>query len=111
MMRASQKAIDLIKNSESFSPVPYLCPAKKWTIGYGHVILANEHFDSITEQEAEELLRQDIGATESCINNSVTVSLSQNQFDALVSFVFNIGCAAFKQSTMLQLLNNEHQTA
>lgn len=107
-MRASQNAIDLIKEKEDFSAIPYLCPAKKWTIGFGHVILAGEYFTSITQQEAEILLRKDIVIAENCINKAVKVPVSQNQFDALVSFVFNVGCDAFIKSTMLRELNNAH---
>ena len=105
-MYASQNCLNLIKLSESFSATPYLCPAKKLTIGFGHLILPGEIFTLITEQEAEELLRKDVAIFESCINNAVKVPISQNQFDALVSFAFNIGCQKFLESTLLKELNN-----
>jgi len=95
----------LIKNYESFSPVVYLCPAKKPTIGYGHVVLPGETFTRITEEQADQLLRKDVGIAENCINNYVKVTLSQNQFDALASLIFNIGINAFINSTMLKELN------
>jgi lysozyme len=104
-MKISSTGLDLIKHFESFSPVPYLCPAHKLTVGYGHVVLRNENFTSITEEEATQLLQKDCGVAEDCINQSVKVPLSQDQFDALVSFVFNIGVGAFLNSTLLKLLN------
>jgi lysozyme len=110
MMRISQEGLDLIKRHESFSATPYLCPAREWTIGFGHVILRGEIFTSITKQEAEDLLRKDAALTEICINKFVKVPLSQNQFDALASFIFNIGRRNFLDSTLLRKLN-ANQTA
>lgn len=107
MMKASQKAIDLIKYFESFSAEPYLCPANYLTIGYGHRILPNENFEKITEEEAEIILKKDMIFAEKAINEFVEVELSQNQFDALVSFVFNVGVEAFKNSTLLRSLNGK----
>jgi lysozyme len=107
MMHPSQNAINLIKSKESFSPIPYPCPSKVWTIGFGHAILPNEHFTVITEEQGEQLLLQDMSIAANCINQNVKVPLTQNQFDAMVSFVFNIGCDAFLKSTMLELLNHE----
>lgn len=106
-MLVSDKGLDLIKTFESFSALPYRCPAGKLTIGYGHVIKDGESFTKITQDEALEILRKDCAIAESCINKSVTVPINQNQFDALVSFVFNVGCGAFKTSTLLLLLNSE----
>lgn len=105
-MITSQKGLDLIKQSENFSPIPYLCPARQWTVGWGHVILRGEKFTSITKQEGEALLSKDVALTEICINKYVKVPLTQNQFDALVSFIFNIGRRNFLGSTMLKELNN-----
>lgn len=104
-MRISQNGLDLIKKSESFAPLPYICPAGKLTIGYGHCILPHESFTKITEKDAEEILRKDAAIAENCINKAVKVPLTQNQFDALVSFIFNVGCAAFLKSTLLRKLN------
>jgi lysozyme len=105
-MKISENGLAIIKESEGFKPAPYLCPAGYWTIGFGHRILSTESFISITEAEAEQLLIKDVGIAENCINNLVKVPITQNQFDALVSFVYNVGCEAFKNSTMLRLLNN-----
>ncbi|HXG01499.1 MAG TPA: lysozyme [Bacteroidota bacterium] len=82
----------------------YLCPAGVWTIGYGHTGGVKEG-DRITLQQAEELLKQDLERFEECIRRSVTVPLNQNQFDALVSFAFNVGCMALENSTLLRKLN------
>jgi lysozyme len=110
MMRISQNGLDLIKQHEAFRAEPYLCPARKLTIGYGHVILPGEKFTSITSQQAEELLCKDVALTEICINKYVKAPLTQNQFDALASFIFNIGRRNFLTSTMLKELN-AYQTA
>lgn len=107
-MQFSNDAVEIIMESESFSAKSYLCPAQVWTIGWGHAILDGENFTEITKDEGKKLLIKDMQVAANCINENVKKSLSQNQFDALVSFVFNIGCGAFKKSTMLKLLNNEN---
>jgi len=109
-MKTSQKGIDLIKKYEGCKLTAYLCPAKIWTIGYGHTgTVANEKIRQgmkITSLMAETLLEIDLQKFEYAINSSVEVELNQHQFDSLVSFVFNIGIGAFQKSTMLKLLNN-----
>jgi len=102
MKHTSQRGIDLIKRHEGLSLEAYLCPANKWTIGYGHTRTAHEG-DKITERLAEELLKQDLKFTEIRVNAlTADLDLKQNQFDALVSFAFNVGCAAFAKSTLLK---------
>ena len=76
-----------------------------WTIGVGHTGGVQEG-DTCTPERAQSWLRQDVQIAEKCINNSVRVQLTQNQFDALVSLVFNIGCGNFGKSTLLRLLND-----
>jgi lysozyme len=110
-MKTSQDGINLIKQHESLQLKPYLCPAKEWTIGYGHVIKDGEHFKEITIEQAEELLRQDLVIAENCINSSLKAPITQNEFDALVSLSFNIGITAFRKSTLLALINNETSVA
>jgi len=106
-MKTSQKGLDLIKKFESFSDKEYICPAGKVTIGYGHVILPNEHFSSsITKEEAEILLKKDLQPREKSLNILVKVNINQNQFDALMSLIYNIGVANFKQSTLLKFIND-----
>ena len=109
-MRASKEALNLIKEFEGFSPVAYICPAGYKTIGYGHVISSNDNFSSINENDAEELLSKDIGKAEDAVNRNIIVNLKQEQFDALVSFAFNVGAAALQRSTLRQKINRqEHE--
>ena len=103
--KASAIGIDYIKSIEQWSNTPYPDQAGFLTIGWGHKILPGENFTYINEDEGEQLLRKDLSETESAINRLVTVPITQNQYDALVSFVFNIGVSAFAGSTLLKKLN------
>jgi lysozyme len=106
-MKTSQKGLDLIKKFEGFSDKEYICPAGKVTIGYGHVILPNEDFQQpMTKKEAEILLKKDLEPRESALNKFLKVKINQNQFDALMSLIYNIGIANFKQSTLLKFIND-----
>ena len=98
-MRISQKGLDLIKEFEGLSLKPYKCVAGVWTIGYGHTKGVSENTSAITEQQAEQLLRDDIRYFERLVNdkNYVPQRLNQNQFDALVSFAFNLGGGNLKE--------------
>jgi lysozyme len=106
-MKISQKGIDLIKGFENFSAVVYPCPSGFPTIGWGHRIKNGERFTSITEAEAEEILRADLDFFENIIEKNVKVPLSQNQFDALVSFAMNNRVKSFLESTLLRYLNKK----
>jgi lysozyme len=105
MMQLSQNGLNLIKGFEGYSAVPYYCDGGVLTIGWGHTVKADERFTEINEQEAEQLLKNDCAFAVSCVSRLVKVSLNQNQFDALVSLVFNIGSRNFAGSTLLKLLN------
>jgi len=96
--------LNLIKSFEGLRLRAYQCSANVWTIGYGHTadVRAN---DVITEEEALSFLRQDVAESERAVNQYVHVPLTQNQFDALVSFVFNLGVGSFRTSTLLKKLN------
>lgn len=109
-MHISDVGVSLIKKFEGFSPDPYLCPAGIWTIGYGHVMNHQERAAHmhINVEKAHELLLGDVRISERCISNSVLIDLEWFQFDALVSFVYNVGVGAFKRSTMLKLLNQNN---
>jgi len=82
----------------------YKCPAGVWTIGYGHTY-AVRPTDKIIQEQADKMLIGDLTEAENCINAVCRKELTQNQFDALVSFVFNVGCGAFRASTMLKYIN------
>ncbi len=99
-MKASEKAYSLIRRFEGLRLAAYLCPAGVWTIGYGHTsnVLSGK---VITKELAEEFLRQDIEAVENIVNAECP-GLRQCQFDALVSFVFNVGVGNFRKSTLLK---------
>ena len=103
-MKTSNTGIRLIKQFEGFRKDAYLCPAKVWTIGYGHTgnVLPSH---TVSELQAENLLKQDLQRFEKAVNELVKVPISQGEFDALVSFSFNVGTNAFKNSTLLKLLN------
>ena len=80
------------------------------TIGYGHTATTNPG-DRITKEQAEELFQDDVERYVRCINNNVEVYLTQNQFNALVSWCFNVGVTAARNSTLLKLLNKEEYDA
>lgn len=110
-MIVSKKGLELIKEFESFKSKPYLCPSGVPTIGYGSTYYPDGkkvtlQDKEITEQKACEILEyianKDFGNN---INKVVKVGLSQNQFDALVSFSYNIGNGNFNSSTLLKWLN------
>jgi len=107
-MKTSDKGIDLIKELESFRSKAYPDPESKdglpITIGYGraHGVSLG---DVCTPAQAEQWLREDVQDAEDCINAHVTVPLSQHAYDALVSFIYNLGCGEFERSTLLKLLN------
>lgn len=104
-MHPSAKAYAIIKNWEKFRPTAYR-PTKRdrWTIGWGHTAGVYEGMTCTTAQ-AEIWLVQDTETAVECINRVVKVALTQNQFDALVSLVFNIGVTNFSSSHLLTHLN------
>lgn len=103
-MQISREGIDLIKRHEGVKLKAYLCPAGVWTIGYGSTRNVTEGM-KITLRQAEELLLRDLSRFEKAVNRMVQVELNQQQYDALVSLVFNIGDGAFARSTLLKRLN------
>lgn len=105
MKRTSDAGISLIKRFEGLRLEAYLDAVGVWTIGYGHTGPDVFRGRTITEEEADALLRKDLGSAENCVRAAVSVPISQGEFDALVSFVFNLGCGALRRSTLLRLLN------
>lgn len=98
-------ASDLIKQFEGCSLNAYLCPANVWTIGYGHTKNVKSN-DVITQNQAEEFLKNDILTSLSFLDK-IVFPLADNQKIALISFVFNVGINNFLNSTMLKKLNNQ----
>jgi len=104
-MKASPSGIELIKKHEGLRLTAYKCPAGVWTIFYGHTGQDVIPGMGGTKEEAEIVLLNDLEEVYDCIEAYVDVELTQGQFDALCSFIFNLGCGAFKNSTLLRLLN------
>lgn len=108
MRHITQNGLDLIKRFEGFSRTVYFCPAGYPTIGYGHVVKDDEEFSvGIDETEAEELLRQDAQIAERAVLRLINVPLTYGQFDALVSFTYNLGGGALQRSTLRRKINRE----
>ena len=106
-MNTSKKGKALIKKHEGCRLKAYKCPAGVLTIGYGHT--NNVRLDDVlTQDEAEKLLDIDINIKEKELNKLIKVSVTQNQYDALISFVFNLGVGNLKNSTLLRLLNQKN---
>jgi len=108
-MQVSKKGLDFIKGHEKFMPQAYIDPVGRLTIGYGHVIRSYEaHLReaTLTEQEATNILINDLKAPLSTIKRLVKVDLNQNQIDALASLIMNIGSGAFQSSTVLRRIND-----
>ena len=101
-MKTSNKGIELIKRHEGFRANAYKCPADVWTIGYGHT-RGVKSGDVIDKAQGERFLIQDVQIAEREVN-SHGLTINQNQFDALVSFVFNVGSGNFSRSTLLRKL-------
>ena len=99
-MKTSPKGIALIKEFEGLRLKAYKCPGGVWTIGYGHTAGVKAGM-VITEAQAEEFLKEDLVSCENAVNNQ-KLSINQNQFDALVSFIYNIGTGNFSRSTLLR---------
>ena len=103
-MKIGNKGLELIKHFEGCELEAYKCPAGVWTIGYGHT-KGVEEGDVWSESHADHMLEVELEEYENYVNTAVEVPLSQNQFDALVSWVYNLGPTNFNSSTMLKVLN------
>ena len=100
----SDDGLDLIKHFEGCELTAYVCPSGIYTIGYGHTGGVTPG-QTITQAEADKILREDVRKFETGVDNYTNVPLNQSQFDALVSFTFNVGLGAYRDSTLLRLLN------
>lgn len=101
-MKASSKAYELIRRFEGKSNTAYQDSAGVWTIGYGHTggVVKGQ---TISDDEVERLLAEDVAVAENAVN-AQNLNLTQDQFDALVDFVFNLGAGNFQKSTLLKKL-------
>ena len=100
----SKEGTNLIKSFEGCRLTSYQDVAGIWTIGYGHTGNVRPGM-SITQEQADSFLQSGLKKFERCINRCVAVPLTQNMFDALVSFTYNVGTGALQRSTLLRKLN------
>lgn len=94
-----------IKRFEGFTSTVYICPAGYPTIGYGHLVRDHEKFEEISQEEAEALLRIDVESAERAVLRLIKVPLTDGQFNALVSFTYNLGSGALQCSTLRRQVN------
>lgn len=120
-MKISKKGLEKLCMYEGFMSMPYRDAAGLLTIGYGHLLTKDEIYsgkisvgeknfkwkDGISNKVAKQILDSDADIAENAVNEFVHRELAQDQFDSLVSFVFNVGVYAFKKSTLLKKLNSE----
>lgn len=103
-MNLSSQGLDLIKQRERCVLTAYRDSREVLTIGYGDTNNVHEGM-RITQDEADERLANRLREFEDAVTDAVTVDLSQNQYDALVSFAYNVGAGAFSSSTLVKLIN------
>jgi len=103
-MKISEAGLALIRDSEGFRAEAYRDAVGVWTIGYGHTAAVRPG-DRVTAEQGLALLRADVAGAEAAVARAARVPLAQGQFDALVSFAFNLGAAALAGSTLLRRLN------
>lgn len=108
-MNISKVGLDLIKEYEGLRLTAYKPVASEqyWTIGYGHYGPDVWAGQAITRAQADAYLRSDVRRFEKAVNSAVKVSINQNQFDALVSFTYNLGEGTLYSSTLLQYVNKK----
>ena len=108
-MNYSKNGLHLTENFEGLRLIAYPDPATNgdpWTIGYGHTGAEVHKGMTITQEQAEELLMQDVKKTAATVNAKVTTDITQEEFDALVDFVFNVGAGNFNASTLIKKVNS-----
>ena len=112
--KLSQKGLELIKSFEGLSLVPYVCAGGINTIGYGNTYYTNGKRvllsdQPITKPEAEELLKHSLSTYEKAVDSFCRDDISQYQFDALVSFCYNLGAGNLQKSTLIKKVNANPQ--
>lgn len=105
MLKTGQRGIDLIKFFEGCKLKAYQDAVGVWTVGVGHTGPDVCRGETVTHEEADALLHGDLLEAEEAVSRLVKVPINQNEFDALVSFTFNLGEGNLKSSTLLRLLN------
>ena len=110
-MKISHEGLALIKHFESLRLQAYVCPAGKWTIGFGSTGPHVKPGLVITEDDANNLLTADLVRFERAVDELVLVPLDQNEADSLISFSYNVGLGAFKGSTLLRRINAANKTS
>ena len=108
-MQYSKNGLSLTEGFEGLRLTAYQDQAGIWTIAYGHIHGVSMGM-TCTQEQAEAWLLEDVQNAVDDVNNLVTVDLTQNQFDALVDFTFNLGCGNLEHSTLLRLLNSGDYT-
>lgn len=103
-MSPSQACIDFIKKHETLKLEPYQDEGR-WAVGWGHDLKPGEPVKAVTETQAAAYLIQDMSMASAVVNRAVRAPLTQNQFDALIDFVFNVGGSHFVGSSLLKKLN------
>lgn len=115
LLDISEKGYEIIREFEGFRSTAYRDTGGVWTIGFGTIRYPDgtkvKQGDTCTRNEAEQWLKNDCVWVDACLDKNVKVNLNQNQFDALASFVYNIGETAFVKSTMLTLINQNSLTS
>ena len=112
MRHINERGIKMVKSFEGIALKPYLCPANVWTVGYGATRSStggpiDPDIEPITEAEAEALLIRDLENSEGWVSRLIKTALTENQFSALTSFTFNVGCSALMRSTLRMKVNKE----
>ena len=108
--KLSQKGLELIKSFEGLSLVPYVCAGGINTIGYGNTYYTNGKKVSLQDQkitiiQAEELIKHSLSTYEKAVDSFCRDDISQSQFDALVSFAYNLGTGNLQKSTLIKKVN------
>ncbi len=109
-MTIDERGIDLITSHEGLRLKAYQDSGGVWTIGYGHTATAKSGM-TITKDQARTLFKRDVNRFEQCVNETITQPLTQEQFNALVSFAYNRGCNGFKKSQIVEYVNAGDYTA
>lgn len=107
-MQTNKAGLDLIKEFEGLRLEAYQDSVGVWTIGYGHTGPEVHAGMTITQEKAEELLKQDLAYAEKYVERYLTVQVTPNQFAAMVSFTYNLGPHNFKSSTLLRCVNKRN---